>query len=69
MSYSFDAQGFRELREERGLTREAVGVACGRSSETVREWERGPHEPKERVVPLIADLLGVSINELRRRVA
>ena len=61
---AFNAAGLKEIRQRRGVTRENLGDAVGRSAESVRQWELGRCEPKERVLPLIARHLGVSIETL-----
>jgi transcriptional regulator with XRE-family HTH domain len=68
VTWEFDSEAFVRLREDRGLTREAVGECVGRAASAVREWELGRHAPKDRIVPVLAHALGVPVEELRRSV-
>ena len=57
----------RELREERGLSQEALGFACGRHRTYVSLIERGRNSPSLRTLQMLADALEVQPSELVRR--
>ncbi|MCD7807353.1 MAG: helix-turn-helix transcriptional regulator [Lachnospiraceae bacterium] len=52
-----------ELRKERGMTQEQLGALVGVSSQAVSKWENGG-APDVELLPLIADVLGVSLDGL-----
>ena len=53
-----------ELRKERGLTQENLAGIIGVSSQAVSKWENNATMPDVMLLPLIADTLGVTIDEL-----
>ncbi|MCD8119101.1 MAG: helix-turn-helix domain-containing protein [Lachnospiraceae bacterium] len=52
-----------ELRKERGMTQEQLGLKVGVSSQAVSKWENGG-APDVELLPVIADVLGVSLDGL-----
>ena len=57
-----------ELRKNRGLTQEQLGDAVGVSAQAVSKWENGG-TPDVMLLPILADKLGVTIDELFGRSA
>jgi len=57
----------RELRQERGLTQEALADRCGLTTNYVGDAERGERNISLRALWQIADGLGVSAWELLRK--
>lgn len=55
----------RELRLRQGLTAAELGRCVGVGGATVRRWERGLFQPRERVAQRLAQVLGVSPSALR----
>ena len=53
-----------QLRKEQGLTQEQLGEKLGVSNKTVSRWENGNYLPPVEVLQLLADLYGLSINEV-----
>ena len=58
----------RELRTERGLSQEALSLACGRHRTYVSLLERGHNSPSLTTVWMLAGALDVAPSELVRRV-
>jgi transcriptional regulator with XRE-family HTH domain len=58
------ALAVKRLREERGLSQEAVAFAGGTSTSTVSRVERGQLQPSSTIIGRIAKGLGVSLVEL-----
>jgi len=54
----------RQLREEKGLTQLQLAVAVGVTPSTIYTWESGRSEPKVRQLRKIAELFGVSSDEI-----
>lgn len=52
------------LREEVGLTQAQLAVRMGTNQNTVSNWENEVSLPKTRDLPLLAEVLGCSINNL-----
>ena len=57
----------KELRTERGLSQAALAKAIGVSQKAVDYWERGMNEPKASYILALADLFGVTCDELLGR--
>lgn len=57
---------FKEFREKAGLSQREVGKKLGVSDSAVCLWERvqGGSTPRARMLPLIAKLYGVTVDEL-----
>lgn len=53
-----------ELRKERGLTQENLSGIIGVSSQAISKWENNATMPDIMLLPIIADTLGVTIDEL-----
>lgn len=54
----------KELRLERGLNQTELGANMGVGQSTVSEWERETALPRTRQLPLLAQVLGCSIDAL-----
>ena len=54
----------RRLRNDRGLTQEALAAALNVSAQTVSKWECGNSVPDVQLLPEIAIYFGVSIDQL-----
>lgn len=54
----------RQLRNERGLTQEALAVALHVSPQTVSKWEQGQTLPDVQLLPEIAVFFGVTVDRL-----
>lgn len=57
------------LRKEKGMTQEQLANALGLSYQAVSKWETGNSSPDISVLPLLAELFSVSIDELFGRPA
>lgn len=53
-----------ELIVKKGIRQIDVAAACGVTDSTVNHWIHERKEPRIRYLPLIAEILGVSISEL-----
>lgn len=58
------ANSIRALRLGRGMTQAQLAKALGVQYQTVSKWETGASTPDTAMLPLIADVLEVSIDEL-----
>ena len=54
----------RRLRNDRGLTQEALAAALNVTAQTVSKWERGNSIPDVQLLPEIAVFFGVTIDQL-----
>lgn len=54
----------RALRKQQKMTMKALGLAVGVSESTISLYETGKHEPDIMTMQKIADVLGVSLDEL-----
>ena len=52
------------LRRQKGLTQEALAQQLGVTNQTVSKWESGQCCPDIQLLPALADLFGVSVDEL-----
>jgi transcriptional regulator with XRE-family HTH domain len=52
------------LRKARGMTQADLAAAIGVKRSTLAMWETGENMPPTRYLPMIADVLGCSIDEL-----
>ena len=52
------------LRKERGITQEGLAGIIGISSQAISKWENNVTMPDIMLLPIIADTLGVTIDEL-----
>lgn len=53
-----------QLRKEKGLTQKQLSEILGVSDKTVSHWEREESAPDISILPMLADTLGVSVDEL-----
>lgn len=60
-------QKFSKLRKEKGLTQEDIAEKVNISSQAVSKWENDISLPDISVLPILADILDVSIDELLGR--
>lgn len=54
----------RELRQARGLSQARVAEDVGVSKPAVCKWETGVSVPRTELLPMLARVLGCSIDEL-----
>lgn len=54
----------RVLREARGLTQKALGDSMKTAQNAISQWENEVSLPKARQLPMLAQVLGCSIDEL-----
>ena len=52
------------LREAKGLTQLEVAYKLGITPNTVGNWERGVQEPRFSQVPALAELYGVTLQQI-----
>ena len=53
-----------DLRRERGITQENLAGTIGVSPQAISKWENNATMPDITLLPIIADTLGVTIDEL-----
>ena len=58
------AEQMHRLRLKRGMTQQTLADALEVSVSAVQKWERGQSEPNTRTLQRMADLFGVSLDEL-----
>lgn len=61
------AQNVARLRKERGMTQEALAEVIGVSAQTISKWENSATWPDVALLPVIADVFGVTIDALYGR--
>lgn len=54
----------RKYRKMRGMTQKELGLKVGVKHNTISSYENGTNEPEQNILFAIADVLGVSINDL-----
>lgn len=54
----------KELRESKGFSQASLALYMGTAQNVVSNWETGVALPKARDLPLLANVLEVSINDL-----
>ncbi|KNE19079.1 LexA family protein [Virgibacillus pantothenticus] len=59
----FVGSKIREFRKKRGLTQKELGVKIGVKHNTISSYEKGTNEPEQNILYLMANVLGVSIND------
>lgn len=64
MKEIYFADNLKRFREAKKLTKEELGNRVGVSGAMVGYWESGKNEPRMGKVQLIAEILGVGIDEL-----
>ncbi len=52
------------LRKKKGLTQEALASTIGVSSQSISKWENNTNMPDIMLLPIIADIFNISIDEL-----
>lgn len=57
-------KSMRELRVKQNIKQEAIATAMGVSVATVSRWETGEFFPQADKLPLLARVLGCTIDEL-----
>jgi len=55
-----------ELRKQQGLTQQQLADQLNLSNKTISKWESGSGSPDISNLPILADTLGVSVDELLR---
>lgn len=55
-----------ELRKQQGLTQQQLADKLNLSNKTISKWESGSGSPDISNLPILADVLGVSVDELLR---
>ena len=55
-----------ELRKQQGLTQQQLADKLDLSNKTISKWESGSGSPDISNLPILADALGVSVDELLR---
>ena len=58
------AEQMRRFRQGKGLTQQELGEMLGVSTSAVQKWERAQAEPNARTLQRMADIFGVSLDEL-----
>ena len=58
------SQNLRRLRERRRISRRVLSELCGLSRNMISRYERGERVPPSDVLKLLADLFGVTMDEL-----
>jgi len=61
------AKKVAELRKEKGLTQAELAEKLSLSPQAISKWENGESLPDITTLPLLADILGVTIDELLGR--
>ena len=61
------AQNIARLRKARGMTQEALAEVIGVAAQTISKWETGATWPDVALLPVIADVFGVTIDALYGR--
>ena len=61
------AANITKLRKERGMTQEALAEVIGVSAQTISKWENSTTYPDVALLPVIADVFGVTIDALYGR--
>lgn len=61
------SENIARLRKERGMTQEALAEVIGVSAQTISKWENATTYPDVALLPVIADVFGVTIDALYGR--
>lgn len=61
------AENIARLRKARGMTQEALAEVIGVAAQTISKWETGTTWPDVALLPVIADVFGVTIDALYGR--
>lgn len=57
-------KAFKEARQRRGITQREAADAASIALGTLRRWEQGVNEPDVESLVMLADLYGVTVDEL-----
>jgi transcriptional regulator with XRE-family HTH domain len=57
-------KNIKRLRQERGIRQADLARALGVTCQAVSKWETSANSPDVALIPKIAELFGISINEL-----
>lgn len=57
-------KNIRILREQKGLTQEALAEKLGRTQQAVALWESGEREPRVGMLTRLAEVLGCTTDDL-----
>lgn len=57
-------KNLKRLMEEKGLSQTKLAELLGLKSQSVNQWIKGPNIPRGRRLDELANLLGVTVNEL-----
>lgn len=57
-------QRIKELREQKGLSQEALGKLVGVKWQSVQQWENGKSAPSRDRMPVVAEALGTTTEYL-----
>ena len=60
----FFGAAIRNARKKKGITQEALGDKLGVSRFTVRNWESDINKPDYETLPVLCEILGISVQEL-----
>ena len=52
------------LREEKGLSQSELGKMLGVTNKAVSKWENGAAKPNTKLIPQIAEIFGITVEEL-----
>ena len=55
---------FKDLRERVGITQRDIETALGLANSTVSKWENGVCKPPLETIPKLANVLGVTVEEV-----
>ena len=61
---SFNGSILQDARLDLGLTQEALGAKIGVGKSSICEWEAGKRLPPTKFLPLLADALRITIDQL-----
>ena len=61
------AENIARLRKERSMTQEALAEVIGVSAQTISKWENSTTYPDVALLPVIADVFGVTVDALYGR--
>ena len=56
--------GFKSAREKSGMTQCDLAAVLGVDQSTVSLWEVGKTQPRAKLLPRLADVLGCTVDEL-----
>ena len=60
-------ESITKLRKKHGMTQEQLAQTIGVSAQSVSKWENGTNMPDIMLLPVIADIFGVSVDNLYKR--